>query len=128
MNEETLMPPPVGELLTELTKEVRTSTESFIRLDTTVKSEHENMRKDSALMRELITVLTETQARHGERLSVNETRVLELNSVRSELAELKADLRAVEAQLLANTPVRVSWTAVVSSVVAVAAILWSVFG
>ena len=122
------MQPPVGELLTELTKEVRTSTESFIRLDTTVKSEHENMRKDSALMRELITVLTETQARHGERLSVNEARVLELNSVRSELAELKAGLRAVEAQLLANTPVRVSWTAVVSSVVAVAAILWSVFG
>lgn len=122
------MQPPVGELLTELAKEVRTSTESFIRLDTTVKSEHENMRKDSALMRELITVLTETQARHGERLSVNEARVLELNSVRSELAELKADLRAVEAQLLANTPVRVSWTAVVSSVVAVAAILWSVFG
>ena len=122
------MQPPVGELLTELAKEVRTSTESFIRLDTTVKSDHENMRKDSALMRELITVLTETQARHGERLSVNEARVLELNSVRSELAELKADLRAVEAQLLANTPVRVSWTAVVSSVVAVAAILWSVFG
>ena len=122
------MQPPVGELLTELAKEVRTSTESFIRLDTTVKSEHENMRKDSALMRELITVLTETQARHGERLSVNEARVLELNSVRSELAELKADLRAVEAQLLANTPVRVSWTAVVSSVAAVAAILWSVFG
>ena len=122
------MQPPVGELLTELAKEVRTSTESFIRLDTTVKSEHENMRKDSALMRELITVLTETQARHGERLSVNEARVLELNSVRSELSELKADLRAVEAQLLANTPVRVSWTAVVSSVVAVAAILWSVFG
>ena len=122
------MQPPVGELLTELAKEVRTSTESFIRLDTTGKSDHENMRKDSALMRELITVLTETQARHGERLSVNEARVLELNSVRSELAELKADLRAVEAQLLANTPVRVSWTAVVSSVVAVAAILWSVFG
>ena len=122
------MQPPVGELLTELAKEVRTNTESFIRLDTTVKSEHENMRKDSALMRELITVLAETQARHGERLSVNEARVLELNSVRSELAELKADLRAVEAQLLASTPVRVSWTAVVSSVVAVAAILWSVFG
>ena len=122
------MQPPVGELLTELAKEVRTSTESFIRLDTTVKTEHENMRKDSAIMRELITVLTETQARHGERLSVNEARVLELSSVRSELAELKADIRAVEAQLLANTPVRVSWTAVVSSVVAVAAILWSVFG
>ena len=122
------MQPPVGELLTELAKEVRTSTESFIRLDTTVKTEHENMRKDSAIMRELITVLTDTQARHGERLSVNEARVLELSSVRSELAELKADIRAVETQLLANTPVRVSWTAVVSSVVAVAAILWSVFG
>ena len=118
----------VEELLAELTKEVRSGTEAYIRLDTTVKTEIASLRKDYSELRELGTALTATLSNHSERITVGETRVFELQHVHRDLADLRADYRALEAQVAANTPTKAPWTAIVSATVALGALLWTLFG
>lgn len=115
-------------LLAELTKEVRANTEAYIRLESTAKSELEALRKDYGELRDIVTSLAATQANHGERITVGETRVFELQHVHRDLADLRADMRGLEAQVAANAPIKTPWTAIVSAAVAGGALLWTLFG
>lgn len=115
-------------LLAELTKEVRANTEAYIRLETTTRTELVGLRADYGELRELVTSLAATQATLGERVTVGEARVYELQHVHRDLAELRANFRGLEAHVAANAPVKTPWTAIVSSFVALMALLWTLFG
>lgn len=118
----------IESLLADLTKEVRANTEAYIRLETTAGSELKGLREDYGELRELVSSLATTQANHGERITVGETRVFELQNVHRDLADLRANVRVIESQVAANAPVRTPWTAIVAALTALGALLWTLFG
>lgn len=118
----------IESLLADLTKEVRANTEAYIRLESTAGSELKGLREDYGELRELVSSLATTQANHGERITVGESRVFELQNVHRDLADLRANIRVIETQVAANAPVRTPWTAIVSAFVALGALLWTLFG
>lgn len=122
------MPNSIESLLVDLTKEVRVNTESYIRLESTLKAEHEALRVDNREFKEAISIIARTQTNHGERLVASETRISDLQELRRDLASLHSDHHALEAQVTANAPVRTPWTAMVSAVVALSALLYAVLG
>lgn len=122
------MPATVESLLAELTKEVRANTESYIRLESTLKSEHEALRNDNREFKETIGILARTQANHSERIVASETRISDLQQLRRDLSSLHSDHHALEAKVVANAPIRTPWTAIVSAVVAIGALLYAVLG
>lgn len=115
-------------LLAELTKEVRANTEAYIKLETTAQHELKGLREDYGELRELVSTLATTQANHGERITVGESRVFELQNVHRDLADLRANIRVLESQVAANAPVRTPWTAIVAALTALGALLWTLFG
>lgn len=118
----------IESLLADLTKEVRANTEAYIRLESTAQHELKGLREDYGELRELVSSLATIQANHGERITVSESRVFELQHVHRDLAELRANVRVVEAQITATAPVRTHWTAIVAACVALGAFVWTLFG
>ena len=118
----------IESLLADLTKEVRANTEAYIKLETTAQHELKGLREDYGELRELVSSLATTQANHGERITVGESRVFELQNVHRDLADLRANVRVIESQVAANAPEKTPWTAIVSAFVALGALLWSLFG
>lgn len=118
----------IESLLADLTKEVRANTEAYIRLESTAGHELKGLREDYGELRELVSSLATTQANHGERITVGESRVFELQNVHRDLADLRANVRVVESQVAANAPVRTPWSAIVAAFTALGALLWSLFG
>lgn len=118
----------IESLLADLTKEVRANTEAYIKLETTAQHELKGLREDYGELRELVSSLATTQANHGERITVGETRVFELQNVHRDLADLRANIRVLESQVAANAPVRTPWTAIVAALTALGALLWTLFG
>ena len=118
----------IESLLADLTKEVRANTEAYIKLETTAQHELKGLREDYGELRELVSTLATTQANHGERITVGESRVFELQNVHRDLADLRANIRVLESQVAANAPVKTPWTAIVSAFVALGALLWTLFG
>lgn len=88
----------------------------------------DGLRSDYGELREMVGSLATTQAIHAERLTVNETRVSDMQHFNQELATLKAQISGLTAQAAANAPVRTPWTAVGATVTAVIALLWTLFG
>lgn len=115
-------------LMATLTKELSTLNTSFVKLDSTLTTEIQGLRKDYEELRELVTNLTAVQGSHSERLTVGETRIYELQNIQQDISDLRANQRALEVQLTAMAPIRVPWTAITSSIVATIALVWSVFG
>ena len=115
-------------LLADLTKEVRGNTESYIRLESILQTELSGLREDNAELKSTLNVLARTQANHGERLIVNETRVNDLQEVRRDIVNLASAHEALKAQVTSNTPAKTPWTAVVTAVIAVGALLYTMFG
>lgn len=122
------MPQSIETLLAELTKEVRTNTESYIRLESTLKSEHEALRNDNREFKETIGILARTQANHSERIVASETRISDLQQLRRDLSSLNSDHHALESKVVANAPIRTPWTAIVSAIVALVAVIYAVLG
>lgn len=118
----------IESLLADLTKEVRANTEAYIKLETTAQHELKGLREDYGELRELVSTLATTQANHGERITVGESRVFELQNVHRDLADLRANIRVLESQVAANAPEKTPWTAIVSAFVALGALLWTLFG
>lgn len=118
----------IESLLADLTKEVRANTEAYIKLETTAQHELKGLREDYGELRELVSSLATTQANHGERITVGESRVFELQNVHRDLSELRANIRVLESQVAANAPVKTPWTAIVAAVTALGALLWTLFG
>lgn len=118
----------IESLLADLTKEVRANTEAYIKLETTAQHELKGLREDYGELRELVSSLATTQANHGERITVGESRVFELQNVHRDLADLRANIRVLESQVAANAPVRTPWTAIVAALTALGALLWTLFG
>lgn len=118
----------IESLLADLTKEVRANTEAYIKLETTAQHELKGLREDYGELRELVSSLATTQANHGERITVGESRVFELQNVHRDLADLRANVRVIESQVAANAPVRTPWTAIVAAFTALGALLWTLFG
>lgn len=115
-------------LMAALTKELNTLNTSFVKLDSTLTSEIQGLRKDYEELRELVTNLTAVQGSHSERLTVSEARVYELQNIQQDISDLRANQRALEVQMATMAPIRVPWTAITSAVVAMIALAWSVFG
>lgn len=122
------MPNTIESLLSDLTKEVRTNTEGYIRLETIFKSELEGLRSDYADLKSSVNLIARTQVNHSERLVASETRISDLQELRRDINTIRSDHRALEAQVVANSPIRTSWTAIVSSVVALGALIYAIFG
>lgn len=122
------MPNSIESLLADLTKEVRVNTEGYIRLETILKSELEGLRTDYAELKNSVNLVARTQANHGERLVANETRISDLQELRRDITKVQTDYSALQAQVEATAPVRTPWTAIVSSVVALAALVYAIFG
>lgn len=115
-------------LLTELTKEVRVNTESYIKLETTLKLELDGLREDYRDVKDSLNIITRTQANHGERLVASETRIEDLQQLRRDLTTLHGEHKTLSAQVEAHAPVRTPWTAIVSACVALGALAWTLFG
>lgn len=115
-------------LLAELTKEVRVNTEGYIRLETMIKSELEGLREDNSELKNSLSLLAQTQANHGERLVASETRISDLQELRRDISTVRSEHRALEAQVVANAPIRTPWTAIMSAIVALGALLYAVLG
>ena len=122
------MPQSIEALLADLTREVRVNTEGYIRLETMIKSELEGLRQDNSELKSSLNVIARTQANHGERLVASETRISDLQELRRDINAIRADHRALEAQVVANAPIRTPWTAIVSATVALGALLYAIFG
>lgn len=118
----------IESLLSELTKEVRANTEAYIRLESTAQHELKGLREDYGELRELVSSLATVQANHAERITVGESRIFEMQHVHRDLAELRASVRGLEAQVAANAPIKTPWTAIVSACVALGALFWTLFG
>ena len=104
-------------LMAALTKELNTLNTSFVKLDSTLTSEIQGLRKDYEELRELVTNLTAVQSSHSERLTVSEARVYELQNIQQDISDLRANQRALEVQLTAMAPIRVPWTAITLSLI-----------
>ena len=115
-------------LLTELTKEVRVNTESYIKLETTLKLELDGLREDYRDVKDSLNIITRTQANHGERLVASETRIEDLQQLRRDLTTLHGEHKTLSAQVESNAPVRTPWTAIVSALVALGALTYAVLG
>ena len=115
-------------LLTELTKEVRVNTESYIKLETTLKLELDGLRKDYRDVKDSLNIINRTQTNHSERLVASETRIEDLQQLRRDLTTLHGEHKTLFAQVEANAPVRTPWTAIVSACVALGALAWTLFG
>ena len=115
-------------LLTELTKEVRVNTESYIKLETTLKLELDGLREDYRDVKDSLNIITRTQANHGERLVASETRIEDLQQLRRDLTTLHGEHKTLSAQVKANAPVRTPWPSIVSALVALAALTYAVLG
>ena len=115
-------------LLTDLTKEVRVNTESYIKLETTLKLELDGLRKDYRDVKDSLNIITRTQANQGERLVASETRIEDLQQLRRDLTTLHGEHKTLSAQVEAHAPVRTPWTAIVSALVALGALAWTLFG
>lgn len=115
-------------LLAELTKELRANTEGYIRLETTVTSEFEGLRSDIVELKDTVNRLATTQVRQGERLIASETRISDLQELRKEFTTLHAEHTGLKHTVEANAPVRTPWTAIVSSMVALVALAYAIFG
>ncbi len=122
------MPQSIESLLADLTREVRVNTEGYIRLESTLKSELEGLRNDNRELKDSINLLARTQANHGERLVASETRISDLQELRRDINTARSEHRALEAQVVANAPIRTPWTAIVSALVALGALLYAFFG
>ena len=122
------MPQPIETLLADLTREVRVNTEGYIRLETMIKSELEGLRQDNSELKSSLNMIARTQANHGERLVASETRISDLQELRRDINTIRSDHRALEAQVVANAPIRTPWTAIVSALVAMGALMYAIFG
>lgn len=122
------MPQTIETLLADLTREVRVNTEGYIRLESTLKSELEGLREDNRELKDSINILARTQANHSERLVANETRISDLQELRRDINTVRSEHRALEAQVVANAPIRTPWTAIVAAMTALGALLWTLFG
>lgn len=122
------MPQPIETLLADLTREVRVNTEGYIRLETMIKSELEGLRQDNSELKSSLNMIARTQANHGERLVASETRISDLQELRRDINTIRSDHRALEAQVVANAPIRTPWTAIVSATVALGALMYAIFG
>lgn len=115
-------------LLTDLTKEVRTNTESYIRLEATLRTELDGLRADYSDVKATVGLLASTQSSHAERLIASETRISDLQDLRRDLSGLHSEHRELTAQVQAHTPVRTPWTAIVTAVAAAIALGFTFFG
>lgn len=118
----------IESLLSELTKEVRANTEAYIRLESTAQHELKGLREDYAELRDMVSNLASVQANHAERITVNESRMFEMQHIHRDMAEVRASVRGLEAQVAAITPAKTPWTAIVSTLIAFSALFWSLFG
>lgn len=118
----------IESLLADLTKEVRSNTEAYIRLESTAQHELKGLREDYGELRELVTSLATVQTNHAERITVGESRVFELQHVHRDISDLRSTVRVLETQVAANAPIKTPWTAIVSAFVALGALFWTLFG
>ena len=115
-------------ILKEVSSKLGDLTEAYVRLEVTTRTETQGLREDLADMRSLLRDVTRTQTDHGERLTAGETRISALQESRVGLAETNARVSVLEERVKNNAPVRAPWTAIASSVVAMIALAWSLFG
>lgn len=120
--------PATDRLLADLTSEIRTNTESYIRLESTLNSKLTSLQEDVTEFKTSLQLMAQTQANHGERLVATETRIDDLQEVRRNMANLQAVQRALETQVAANAPVRTPWTAIMSAIVALGALTYAILG
>lgn len=118
----------IESLLAELTKEVRANTEAYIKLESTARTELEGLRRDYGEIRQLVSTLAATQAKHSERLTVSEARMTDLQTVHRDISELRSDIKKLETLVDVHAPVRTPWTAIVAALTALGALLWTLFG
>lgn len=120
--------PSTETLLANLTKEIRNNTESYIRLETSLEARLEGLREDNIELKNAINIMARTQADHSERLVASETRISDLQQLRRDLSSINASHKALEAQVIAHAPVHTPWTAIVSAVVALGALMYAILG
>ena len=118
------MPVTTEALLGELAEEVRTNTKAYIKVESSLS----NIQEDNVEIKAMLSTVVATQNAHAERLTVVETKADNIEPLRQENSDLKAQLAALRAQQEATLPQKTPWTAIVASVVAIAALAWNMFG
>lgn len=115
-------------LLADVSNKLGDLTKAYVQLEVTSRTEIKGLRDDLADMRSLLRDVTRTQTDHSERLTAGETRISALQEDRVSLARMDTRLYVLETKVEHNAPVRTPWTAIVSAIVAIGALAWSLFG
>lgn len=111
-----------------LVKAVQDINDTYVRLEVTTRTQLEGLRGDLSEIRESLRDVTRTISDHSARLTAGETRLNALHDERNEVRLLRTEVEVVKNQLVNNAPVKTPWTAVVSAIVALGALAWTLFG
>ena len=115
-------------ILVDVSEKLGELTAAYVKLEVTTRTETQGMRGDLADMRSLLREVTRTQADLSERLTAGETRIMTLQDDRVATADLRTRLSVLEETVKHITPQKTPWTAIVSSIVALGALAWTLFG
>lgn len=115
-------------ILVDVSTKLGDLTAAYVKLEVTTRTETQGLREDLADMRSLLRDVTSTLSDHAQRLTAGETRIMALQDVRVADADLRTRLSVLEKTVEHITPQKTPWTAIVSSIVALGALAWTLFG
>lgn len=115
-------------MLMDLTEQVRQNTDVVLRLETKTSADLEGLSRELSLLRETLKDVSHTQRDHAERLTASEIRMTALYEERVNLSNLRERIGVLEEANRNRGPINHPWTAVVSAVVAVGALAWTLLG
>lgn len=115
-------------ILVDLSNKLGELTAAYVKLEVTTRTETQGMREDLADMRSLLRDSSRVQTNLGERLTAGETRIGALQDDRIVVSRLDTRLSVLEETVKNNAPTKTPWTAVMSSIVALGALAWALFG
>ncbi len=115
-------------ILADIAEKLSELSTTVVRLEVMVPGRLDSMSQDLSLIRESLKDVTHTQRDHADRLTANEIRVGNLQDVNSDVAAAQARIAILEEMVENLTPVKTPWTAIVSAVVALVALAWTLLG
>lgn len=103
-------------------------TKAFVSLEVTSRTEMKGLRSDFEDLKDSLKDVSKTQSNLDSRLTAVEIRNMNNQEDRVTLAKLETRISVLANTVEHHAPVRTPWTAIVSSVVALSALLWTLFG
>lgn len=115
-------------LLADLSEKLGELTQAYVKLEVTTRTDGLAMREDIGEMREDLRNVIRTQTDISHRLTSNEVQVAALHGDQRTVADLVTRVSVLETRVDHITPQKTPWTAIMSAIVALGALAWTLFG